>query len=66
MKVRKLIKIIEEDGWYLARTKGSHRQYKHPIKSGLVTISGNLNDEVARGTLNSVLKQANLKEVKDV
>jgi len=66
VKVRKLIKIIEEDGWYLARTKGSHRQYKHPIKSGLVTISGNLNDEVARGTLNSVLKQANLKEVKDV
>ena len=37
MKVRKIIKLIEADGWYLARTKGSHRQYKHAIKSGLVT-----------------------------
>jgi predicted RNA binding protein YcfA (HicA-like mRNA interferase family) len=66
VKVRKLIKIIEEDGWFLVRTKGGHRQYKHPIKSGLVTISGNLNDEVAKGTLNSALKQAGLKEVKNV
>ncbi len=66
MKVRKLIKIIEKDRWFLVRTKGSHRQYKHSIKTGLVTISGNLNDEVARGTLNSVLKQAGLKEIKDV
>ncbi len=64
MKVRKLIKIIERDGWFLVRTKGGHRQYKHPDKSGLVTISGNLNDEVAKGTLNSVLKQAGLKAVK--
>ncbi len=64
MKVRKLIKIIGADGWFLARTTGGHRQYKHPVKSGLVTISGNLNDEVAKGTLNSVLKQAGLKEVK--
>ncbi len=64
MKVRKIIKLIEDDGWYLVRTKGSHRQYKHPVKKGLVTISGNLNDEVARGTLNSILKQANLKKVK--
>ncbi|MFW6194855.1 MAG: type II toxin-antitoxin system HicA family toxin [Halobacteriota archaeon] len=65
MKVRKIIKLIEDDGWYLVRTKGSHRQYKHPVKKGLVTISGNLNDEVARGTLNSILKQANLKKVKE-
>lgn len=66
MKARKLIKIIEEDGWFLVRTKGSHRQYKHTVKAGLVTISGNLNDEVARGTLSSVLKQSDLKKVKDV
>ncbi|NOZ77554.1 MAG: type II toxin-antitoxin system HicA family toxin [Euryarchaeota archaeon] len=66
MKVRKLIKLIERDGWYLVRQKGSHRQYKHSLKSGLVTISGNLSDEVARGTLNSILKQAGLKEEGDV
>ena len=67
MKVRDVIKLIEKDGWYLVRTKGSHRQYKHPIKKGLVTISGNLNDDIAKGTLNSILKQAGLKEVrKDV
>ncbi|MEA5594987.1 type II toxin-antitoxin system HicA family toxin [Rivularia sp. UHCC 0363] len=42
MKVRKIIKLIEEDGWYLTRTKGSHRQYKHAIKSGLVTVPGKL------------------------
>ncbi|MBU1487022.1 type II toxin-antitoxin system HicA family toxin, partial [bacterium] len=43
MKVREAIKIIESDGWYLVVTKGSHRQYKHLIKSGRVTIAGHLN-----------------------
>jgi predicted RNA binding protein YcfA (HicA-like mRNA interferase family) len=62
MKVRDIIKMIEDDGWYIVATSGSHRQYKHPTKSGLVTIAGNLNHEVAPGTLNSVLKQAKLKE----
>jgi predicted RNA binding protein YcfA (HicA-like mRNA interferase family) len=62
VKVRELIKKIRDDGWYLVRTKGSHRQYKHEFKKGLVTISGNSGDEVAPGTLNSVLKQAGLKK----
>jgi len=67
MKVRDVIKLLETDGWYLARTKGSHRQYKHPYKGGVVTISGHLNDNIAKGTFNSILKQAGLKEVdKDV
>ena len=48
MKVRKVIKLIEDNGWYLIRTKGSHRQYKHPVKKGVVTVSGNLNDEIAK------------------
>ncbi|AFZ35295.1 YcfA family protein [Stanieria cyanosphaera PCC 7437] len=61
MKVRDIIKLIEQDGWYLARTRGSHRQYKHPIKSGLVTVPGKLSDDLAVGTLNSILKQAGLK-----
>jgi predicted RNA binding protein YcfA (HicA-like mRNA interferase family) len=62
MKVRKVIKLIEADGWYLARTRGSHRQYKHNTKSGLVTVPGKLSDDLAPGTLNSILKQAQLKE----
>jgi predicted RNA binding protein YcfA (HicA-like mRNA interferase family) len=62
IKVREVIKLIEEDGWYLVRTKGSHRQFKHPHKLGVVTVSGNLGKEMPSGTLNSVLKQAQLKE----
>jgi predicted RNA binding protein YcfA (HicA-like mRNA interferase family) len=62
MKVKEIIKLVEEDGWYLSRTKGSHRQYKHQIKMGLVTIPGKLSDELAPGTLNSILKQAGLKQ----
>ena len=63
MKIREVIKLIEDDGWYLVRTKGGHRQYKHPVKKGLVTISGKLSDDVGKGTLNSILKQAGLKGV---
>lgn len=62
MKVREVIKLIETDGWYLARTRGSYRQYKRTIKSGLVTVPGKLSDDLAPGTLNSILKQAQLKE----
>jgi predicted RNA binding protein YcfA (HicA-like mRNA interferase family) len=64
MKVRDLIKLIEADGWYIVTTKGSHRQYKHSAKPGRVTIAGHMHDDLAPGTLNSVLKQAKLKEVK--
>ncbi len=62
MKVREAIKLIEADGWYLVRTKGSHRQFHHPVKSGTVTIAGKLNVDVPPGTLNSILKQAGLKD----
>ena len=64
VKIRKVIRLIEDDGWYLARTKGDHRQYKHPVKKGLVTISGKLSDDVGKGTLGSILKQAGLKGVR--
>ncbi len=63
MRVRAVIKLVEEDGWFLDRTRGSYRQYKHHFKKGLVTISGKLDDEVPRGTLNSILKQSGLKEI---
>ena len=61
VKVRDAIKMLEEDGWYLDRTRGSHRQYKHPSKRGLVTIAGKPGDELAPGTKNSILKQAGLR-----
>ena len=61
MKVRELIKVLEEDGWYQARMKGSHRQFKHNDKSGTVTIAGKPSSDIPKGTLNSVLKQAGLK-----
>ncbi len=62
MKVREVIKLIEEDGWYLVRIRGSHRQFRHLSKPGIVTVSGNPGKDMPPGTLNSVLKQAQLKE----
>lgn len=47
MRVRDAIKLIEDDGWELVRTRGSHRQYKHPTKPGLVTIPGKLSKDLA-------------------
>ncbi len=58
MKVKELIKLIEKDGWFLARTKGSHRQFHHQSKNETVTIVGKESIDVPPGTLNSVLKQA--------
>ncbi len=60
-KVKEAIRLLETAGWFLQRTKGDHRQYKHPEKKGLVTIPGKLSDDLAPGTYNSILKQAGLK-----
>lgn len=62
MKVRDVIKLIEADGWYLVTTKGSHRQYKHPKKTGRVTIAGHPNDDLAPGTQSSIFKQAQVEK----
>ncbi|MCE2484168.1 MAG: type II toxin-antitoxin system HicA family toxin [Desulfurellaceae bacterium] len=62
MKVREVIRLLETDGWYQARVRGSHRQFKHPTKRGLVTVPGHPSDDLAIGTLNSVLRQAELKK----
>ena len=62
MKVKEAIKLIENDGWFLVRTKGSHRQFKHNVKEGLVTIAGKPSSDLAIGTANSILKQAGLKK----
>jgi predicted RNA binding protein YcfA (HicA-like mRNA interferase family) len=62
VKVREAIRLIEEDGWYLVATRGSHRQFRHSSKLGRVTIAGKPSDDLAPGTRNSILKQAGLKE----
>jgi len=61
-KVRDALRLIEADGWYLVATRGSHRQYRHPTKRGRVTIAGKPSDDLAPGTWNSILKQADLKD----
>lgn len=62
MKVREVLRLLTDDGWRLVATRGSHRQFKHPIKPGRVTIAGKPSDDLAQGTLNSILRQAGLKE----
>jgi predicted RNA binding protein YcfA (HicA-like mRNA interferase family) len=61
MKIRDIIKLIEEDGWYKVTQEGSHRQYKHAVKKGRVTIAGHPGDDIPAGTLNSILKQSGIK-----
>ena len=53
--------MLKDDGWFLAATRGSHRQYKHSTKPGRVTVPGKPSDDLAPGTLNSILKQSGLK-----
>jgi predicted RNA binding protein YcfA (HicA-like mRNA interferase family) len=62
MKVANVLRLLRDDGWYLVTTRGSHRQFKHPRKLGRVTVAGKPSDDVAPGTFDSILKQANLKE----
>jgi predicted RNA binding protein YcfA (HicA-like mRNA interferase family) len=61
VKVRDVVKILEREGWRLARVRGSHHQFKHPIKKGVVTVPGRGSADLARGTLRSILVQAGLK-----
>lgn len=60
MKVREVIRMIKDDGWFLVRTRGSHRQYKHPRKKGLVTVPGKPNEDLGADTMSSILKQSQL------
>jgi len=57
-----VLPLLNDDGWYLVTVRGSHRQLKHPEKVGRVTVAGKSRDDIAPGTLNSILKQAGLKE----
>ena len=60
MNIREVIELLKGDGWHLARTRGSHRQFKHPTKPGLVTVAGHAGDDLAPGTLRSILRQAGI------
>jgi predicted RNA binding protein YcfA (HicA-like mRNA interferase family) len=62
IKVRELLRLLEQDGWYQARMRGSHRVLKHPEKAGIVVVPGSLGDNVAPGTVRNVLKQAQLED----
>jgi predicted RNA binding protein YcfA (HicA-like mRNA interferase family) len=61
MKVRDVLRLLEDDGWFQVAQKGSHRQFKHSEKPGRVTVAGHPTQEMDKGTLNSILKQAGLK-----
>jgi predicted RNA binding protein YcfA (HicA-like mRNA interferase family) len=62
MKVKEVVRLLEKEGWFLVATRGSHRQYKHPVRPGRVTVAGKPSDDLAPGTLNSILKQSGLKD----
>jgi predicted RNA binding protein YcfA (HicA-like mRNA interferase family) len=61
MKVQEVLRLLDRDGWVVVAIRGSHRQPKHAQKSGRVTVAGKPSDDLAPGTLNSILKQAGLK-----
>ncbi|HWM90011.1 MAG TPA: type II toxin-antitoxin system HicA family toxin [Thermoanaerobaculia bacterium] len=61
MKVHQVIEMLEDEGWQLVRTRGSHRQFQHPTKPGTVTVAGKPSMDLRPGTLNSILRQAGLK-----
>ena len=61
MKVNDVLRLLHDDGWFFVGNRGSHRQFKHPSKPGRVTVPGKPSDDLAPGTLGSILKQAGLK-----
>jgi predicted RNA binding protein YcfA (HicA-like mRNA interferase family) len=61
MKVRAVLQLLNADGWVEVTRRGSHRQLKHPTRKGRVTVPGKPSNNLAPGTLNSILKQAGLK-----
>jgi len=62
MKVRDVVRLLANDGWVQASQKGSHRQFKHATKPGKVTVPGKMSDDVPKGTLKSILRQAGLEK----
>lgn len=61
MKVREVVRLLTDDGWVQVAQKGSHRQFKHSLKPGKVTVPGKMSDDLPLGTLKSILRQAGLE-----
>ena len=62
MKVRDLLKMLSDDGWVVVRTRGSHRQLRHPTKPGTVTVAGRPGVDLPKGMLGAIIRQAGLKK----
>ena len=60
VKIRVVIKALEQAGWVLVATRGSHRQFKHPHRPGRVTVAGRPSDDLAPGTLKSIARQSGM------
>jgi predicted RNA binding protein YcfA (HicA-like mRNA interferase family) len=61
MKVRDVIALIEADGWYFVKQEGSHRQFKHPVKKGRVTVAGHPSRDLHPKTQASIMRQAGIR-----
>jgi predicted RNA binding protein YcfA (HicA-like mRNA interferase family) len=61
-KVSEILRMLADDGWVRVTVRGSHRQFRHPTKPGRVTVHGKPSDNIAPGTLNSIMKQSGLKK----
>jgi predicted RNA binding protein YcfA (HicA-like mRNA interferase family) len=61
MKVKEVFNLLTNDGWFIDRIKGDHRQLKHPTKRGVITLPGKMSDDIKKGTLGSILRKAGLK-----
>lgn len=62
MNAREFIRLLEKDGWFLKRTRGSHRVYKDPVKKGSLVVAGHAGKDIATGTLKDILYQAGLND----
>jgi len=61
-KVRDALRLLRVHGWELVRIRGSHRQFRHPTRGGVVTVAGSLSDDLPPGTWRSILRQAGMDE----
>ncbi|MFN4254558.1 MAG: type II toxin-antitoxin system HicA family toxin [Saprospiraceae bacterium] len=61
MSSKELINLLKDNGWYEVRQKGSHKVFKHDEKRMLITVPEHGKRDIAKGTLNAILKEAGLK-----
>jgi predicted RNA binding protein YcfA (HicA-like mRNA interferase family) len=63
MKLKEILSLLREDGWYQVAQRGSHKQFKHSIKLGRITVPDHgQGKDLAKGTVNSIIKQAGLRQ----